>query len=287
MRNRRALTGKVFWAWCCFTITMAICLGLGLNDAQAAPTITSPPAGTTLTGSTETFSWTAGGSVVTEWWLYVGTSPGERDIYNSRSLGTATSDTVSVLPTNGATLHVRLWFRVNGEWSGTNFTYTAFRSGGSGGGLSAVPPWDQVLPAAERFVLVMGGEAVLDKGTGLVWEQSPQLPLRSPESTELWGNAALTCLRAKFGGVMGWRLPSIHELSSLIDHRNSEGNIKLPVGHPFDNVQAEPYWSATAQSENPGKVWAMFLGTGLVFSNSKTASFHVWCVRGGGPLSVY
>ncbi len=30
------------------------------------------------------------------------------------------------------------------------------------------PSWDQVLPASERFVLVMGGAAVLDKETGLV-----------------------------------------------------------------------------------------------------------------------
>ncbi len=35
------------------------------------------------------------------------------------------------------------------------------------------PAWDQDLPANERFKLVLGGEAVLDKETGLVWEQSP------------------------------------------------------------------------------------------------------------------
>ena len=41
------------------------------------------------------------------------------------------------------------------------------------------PTWDQVLPAAQRFKLVMptaanpAGEAVLDKETGLVWEQRP------------------------------------------------------------------------------------------------------------------
>ena len=40
--------------------------------------------------------------------------------------------------------------------------------------LDEIPPaWSQKLSAAQRFVLVLDGEAVLDKETGLVWEKSP------------------------------------------------------------------------------------------------------------------
>jgi hypothetical protein len=46
--------------------------------------------------------------------------------------------------------------------------------------LDLIPPaWSQILPAADRFQLVMGGVAVYDKETGLVWDQSPETGVRS------------------------------------------------------------------------------------------------------------
>ena len=66
------------------------------------------------------------------------------------------------------------------------------------------PSWDQVLPANERFVLAMGGAAVLDKETGLVWEQSPET------NVARWSLARLVCptQTAKPGGFRrctSWR----------------------------------------------------------------------------------
>ena len=46
------------------------------NAANAAPAMTSPAAGSTLAGKSQTFTWEAGGSAVTQWWLYVGNSKG-------------------------------------------------------------------------------------------------------------------------------------------------------------------------------------------------------------------
>ena len=60
--------------------------------------------------------------------------------------------------------------------------------------LDEIPPtWSQKLPAAQRFVIVLDGAAVLDKETGLVWEKSPDtterdwLPPFFIATRKLWG----------------------------------------------------------------------------------------------------
>jgi hypothetical protein len=92
----------------------------------AAPTlaqITSPAPSSRLAGSTVTFSWTTGGGV-TFYDLLIGSSLGAADIYNAND-GTATSVTVSGLPTDGRTLFVRLWSWTSLGWLYRDFTYTA------------------------------------------------------------------------------------------------------------------------------------------------------------------
>ena len=80
----------------------------------------------------------------------------------------------------------------------------------------AEPSWSQKLPAATRFVVLTdwNSEAVLDRETGLVWQQSP----RSPGiEAATWPSRIFTCNTTSIGGRKGWRLPSVQELSSLID----------------------------------------------------------------------
>src|SRR6188768_4297245 len=73
--------------------------------------------------------------------------------------------------------------------------------------------WDKKLSGASRFTVLsdFGGAAVRDNETGLVWEQSPET------KTVNWMNARFQCTSRKIGGRMGWRLPSVHELASLVD----------------------------------------------------------------------
>ncbi len=150
------------------------------------------------------------------------------------------------------------------------------------------PSWDQDLPTAERFKLVMGGDAVLDKNTGIVWEKSPatssHFGLNNPN---LPYGARKHCLRRITGGQLGWRLPSIHELLSLMDPNNPTGNPDLPVGHPFQNI-GNFYWSATQDIQDPSRYWLMdFQDLTFLQRHNSSDTLRAWCVRGGGPLTHY
>lgn len=63
--------------------------------------------------------------MVSQYWLYVGTTAGSRDLYNSGSLGTGLTETVSGMPADGTQVVVRLWYRVAGVWRFGDHAYTS------------------------------------------------------------------------------------------------------------------------------------------------------------------
>jgi len=69
--------------------------------------------------------------------------------------------------------------------------------------------WENKLPVSNRFQTIFDGDAVFDKETGRVWEQSPDTALRT------WTNAFRRCYTLDVGNRKGWRLPTIEELASL------------------------------------------------------------------------
>jgi kumamolisin len=103
--------------------------GSGLINALAgslsAATIASPAPGSTLTSASTTFTWNAGPAGTTGYGLNVGTSLGGANLVNIGPLS-GTSTTVT-LPTNGATIYVRLWTILNGTtYLYNDYTYTEF-----------------------------------------------------------------------------------------------------------------------------------------------------------------
>ena len=141
----------------------------------------------------------------------------------------------------------------------------------------AEPSWDQKLDAATRFVVLLNwnSEAVLDRETGLVWEQSLDQTART------WQNAHFACNQKTVGNRKGWRLPTIQDLSSLIDPSVPFPGPTLPLGHPFSNVVGSGIWSATSFASNTGFAWLMGLNTGGSGAFIKSDAFFAWCVRGG------
>jgi hypothetical protein len=162
--------------------------------------------------------------------------------------------------------------------------------------LDQVPPtWSMKISGADRFVVLsdFNDEAVLDKETGLVWEKSPST------AKNVWTNAYRNCLNKVVGNRIGWRLPTVEELASLVDPTPVyvPGQIVIPSGHPFTNVQFWWYWTATkqyVQSSIPPtyySLYSVYLGGwgtdsggefigGVSYFTENTLN-NIWCVRGG------
>ena len=133
--------------------------------------------------------------------------------------------------------------------------------------------WDQKLPPSARFMVLSlwGGAAVLDRETSLVWE-------RAPSNNKKWEDAQSYCNNRSVGNRMGWRLPTVQELASLVDPSVST-LLKLPMGHPFSNVQSTFYWSAITSA--PSMAWYVDFSNGRVDVGPKSFYGWVWCARGG------
>lgn len=118
-------------------------------------------------------------------------------------------------------------------------------------------------------------DIVLDKETGLVWQKNVSSDIVT------WEAAQIYCNNLSLGGRMGWRLPTVQELASLVDKTQSYP--ALPSGHPFTNVTPYAvYWSATTYADYTINAWCVGMPNGLVGSYSKPgAPVSVWCVRGG------
>jgi hypothetical protein len=141
----------------------------------------------------------------------------------------------------------------------------------------APPAWDQTLPVVTRFIVLsnFGGAAVLDRETGLVWERSPS------ESFVIWSSAQKGCNRKSVGNRLGWRLPTLQELASLLDGDPANTSGRLPPAHPF-TVRLTALWSATTFANDTNLAWFVdFRVDGAISELTKAAALAVWCVRGG------
>ncbi len=259
-------TGKVAWA--------------------ADPAMTSTTPDSTLTTSTVTFHWSAGDGL-DMYYLGVGTS--QASVENSPwgnifigSTGLNTSQQVTGIPLDGNTVYVRLWWRIGGRWKFIDYTYQTQTT--TGGVCPECPDaWSKVIPNAnDRFEMVMGGAAVLDKETCLVWDQSP-------DTTKwAWELAKIYCSTRGIGGRIGWHLPTVEQLASMVDRTQS--NPSLPSGYEnfFSQVQSDYYWTATSHAfGSTTHARDVDLGEGKVGADLKTRTNHVWCVRGGNTYDAY
>ena len=121
--------------------------GSGGAPPSAPAQMIDPASGSTLTGSSQIFAWTAG-TGVSGYRLDIGTTPGATGIFSS---GDSTSLSASVigLPTTGGTLWSRLSSNISGVWQSADYAYTAYL---------ATPPPPTPPPSAPGAAVVVFSE---------------------------------------------------------------------------------------------------------------------------------
>jgi hypothetical protein len=120
---------------------------------------------------------------------------------------------------------------------------------------------------------------VLDKDSGLIWERAPDRSFAYG-----WQDGRGLCRSKTVGNRIGWRLPALGELASLIDL--SQDKPALPLGHPFFPPPVPgAFWSATLDLDNPQNALGVNIEAGQIFTKPKTQSqvagnWCVWSARG-------
>jgi hypothetical protein len=237
--------------------------------AQPAPArLISPSAD--VVGSTITFTWhSSAGATWYQFWLGKSdTTLVTEQWYTADHAGCATGGSCAIALTPsvhaGAYVwHVRTWSSAGyGEWSpGHMFTVR-----------DVVQAWSGRLPPSRRFTLVLGDQAVLDNETGLVWQR-----VMGALATT-WEMAGHRCASSLTGQRMGWRLPTLAEITSVIDH--VPGNpIELPPGHPFTGPGDAVYWTASV-NPNGAHFVVTFPSVEIGLFTDEATTRRIWCVRG-------
>jgi hypothetical protein len=121
-----------------------------------------------------------------------------------------------------------------------------------------------------------GDGTITDLVTGLMWQQGD-----GGEMT--WENALNYPKTMTLGGYHDWRLPSTHELLSIVDYSRLN-----PAHNPryFIRTGAEYWWSGTPMAGDSFLIWVLNAGGGLgphprneTVSAGGTKRIHVRCVR--------
>lgn len=123
----------------------------------------------------------------------------------------------------------------------------------------------------------LGSGIVRDDVTGLMWQQATAPGITG--GTYTWQEAADYCASLTLGDYADWRLPTLSELTTLIDNGIASPGPMIDTTF-FPDTAALAYWSATANASGTGYVWFVSFDYGTVLFGSNTGTAYVRAVRG-------
>ncbi len=118
---------------------------------------------------------------------------------------------------------------------------------------------------------VKKGDVVHDSERKLMWQDNGAV-----ESKEVhYGEAKTYCKKLSLAEHDDWRLPTVHELQSIVDLTRYEPAIQ----RGFHFVASESYWSSTLYADDKDRAWNVDFKSGSTQNSRHSYAFYVRCVR--------
>lgn len=173
-----------------------------------------------------------------------------------------------------------------GSGGSGGFAFTPLDVNGNAIALTGNPPVPSATP-----------RCIKDNVTNLIWEVKTTSGLQNQDNTYGWGSNNTGSCSGGSGcsseayiadvnalGLCGettndWRLPTLPELLSIVDHDRASGPVIDSVYFP--NTVSSFYWSGTVYAPNPAVAWYVNFGYGHTDAYSQSGHFHVRLVRSG------
>ena len=126
----------------------------------------------------------------------------------------------------------------------------------------------QGAPPKERFRA--GANTVRDLWFGLTWQR------HVAEESFSFALAGEYCAALELDGERGFRVPSMKELTTLVDETRVEPAIDLEA---FPEAPNASFWSSTPWAFTPAAAWHVRFQTGIALYETATDAYRVRCVR--------
>jgi hypothetical protein len=115
------------------------------------------------------------------------------------------------------------------------------------------------------------GRTVYDTKTKLTWQQTVSSKMYT------WAESQTYCASVGMDlGGAGWRLPTLKELETIVDHSQSNPSIDATA---FPSTPKDRFWSSSPVARSSLNAWAIFFDSGQAYSFAQSLTGYVRCVR--------
>ena len=126
-------------------------------------------------------------------------------------------------------------------------------------------------PQSFQIKTVSNQNVVIDKNTGLIWQQS------IPKEKYKWEDAVDYCKNLTYAGYSDWRLPTPQELLTIVDNSKHDPAINTTY---FPNTPSSSFFVQSNGPDTSENAWRVHFSYGDVYDDRFVGHYrYVRCVR--------